>query len=344
MSGEQLADVRDARVVDRDLAVGHSRKIAAGLPRFSSTDPLNVDGPKLRSSDEAQPLDPAGHRDPRARLSRRARRCRVAGAAFGFAERVRIGEGHRSQLRVGDGAVIIGDAGGDRRPPQPGEASHSVMVRVATRTPTVSVRGRTARASPPSRGISSTANASTAPRTRRPPVDVLADARRCRSRGVGRDLRFGATGSGLVSETHLILPVPAAEPFVGAHRASFDPSARAGMPAHITVLGPFIERGALSSGDLSALGELFAATARSSSNSRASPGSSMPCTWSRSRENRSSSSRRPCGAAGRVNRPTAALTARSCPTSRSPWAPRTSTSPSCARAPPPAAGRRREPG
>ena len=53
------------------------------------------------------------------------------GAAFGFAERVRIGEGHRSQLRVGDGAVIIGDAGGDRRPPQPGEASHSVMVRVA---------------------------------------------------------------------------------------------------------------------------------------------------------------------------------------------------------------------
>ena len=42
------------------------------------------------------------------------------GAAFGFAERVRIGEGHRSQLRVGDGAVIIGDAGGDRRPPQPG--------------------------------------------------------------------------------------------------------------------------------------------------------------------------------------------------------------------------------
>jgi len=78
---------------------------------------------------------------------------------------------------------------------------------------------------------------------------------------VGRDLRFGATGSGLVSETHLILPVPAAEPFVGAHRASFDPSARAGMPAHITVLGPFIERGALSRDDLSALGELFAATA-----------------------------------------------------------------------------------
>ncbi len=52
------------------------------------------------------------------------------GAAFGFVERVRIGEDHRSQLRVGDGAVIIGDVRGDRRPPRPGEATHSVMVRV----------------------------------------------------------------------------------------------------------------------------------------------------------------------------------------------------------------------
>ena len=29
--------------------------------------------------------------------------------AFGFAERVRIGEDHRSQLSFGDGAVIVGD-------------------------------------------------------------------------------------------------------------------------------------------------------------------------------------------------------------------------------------------
>ena len=29
--------------------------------------------------------------------------------AFGFRERVQIGEDHRSQMRVGDGAVIIGD-------------------------------------------------------------------------------------------------------------------------------------------------------------------------------------------------------------------------------------------
>ena len=51
-------------------------------------------------------------------------------AAFGFAERLRIGEGHRSQLRVGDGDVILAEAHGDRRPPGPGEATHSVMVRV----------------------------------------------------------------------------------------------------------------------------------------------------------------------------------------------------------------------
>ncbi len=49
---------------------------------------------------------------------------------FGFVERVRIGENHRSQLRFGDGAVIVGDVRGERRPPRPGEVTHSVMVRV----------------------------------------------------------------------------------------------------------------------------------------------------------------------------------------------------------------------
>ena len=50
--------------------------------------------------------------------------------AFGFSERVRIGEDHRSQMRAGEGAVIIGDMRRDRRPPRPGESTHSVMVRV----------------------------------------------------------------------------------------------------------------------------------------------------------------------------------------------------------------------
>jgi uncharacterized glyoxalase superfamily protein PhnB len=50
--------------------------------------------------------------------------------AFGFAERVRIGEDHRAQLRVGDGAVIVADVRHDRHPPRTGEVTHYVMVRV----------------------------------------------------------------------------------------------------------------------------------------------------------------------------------------------------------------------
>jgi uncharacterized glyoxalase superfamily protein PhnB len=51
-------------------------------------------------------------------------------AAFGFAERVQIGEDHRSQLVAGEGAVIVADVRRDRRPPRPGEVTHSVLVRV----------------------------------------------------------------------------------------------------------------------------------------------------------------------------------------------------------------------
>ena len=52
------------------------------------------------------------------------------GDAFGFVERLRIGDNHRSQLAVGDGAVIVGDVRHDRRPPREGEVTHSVTVRV----------------------------------------------------------------------------------------------------------------------------------------------------------------------------------------------------------------------
>jgi uncharacterized glyoxalase superfamily protein PhnB len=50
--------------------------------------------------------------------------------AFGFVERLQIGENHRSQLTFGEGAVIVGDVRGERRPPRPGEETHSVVVRV----------------------------------------------------------------------------------------------------------------------------------------------------------------------------------------------------------------------
>jgi uncharacterized glyoxalase superfamily protein PhnB len=50
--------------------------------------------------------------------------------AFGFEERVQIGESHRSQMRFGDGAVIVADVRRDQKAPRPGEVTHLVMVRV----------------------------------------------------------------------------------------------------------------------------------------------------------------------------------------------------------------------
>jgi uncharacterized glyoxalase superfamily protein PhnB len=52
-------------------------------------------------------------------------------SAFGFVERLKIGEAHRSQLSVpGGGAVIARDVRSDRVPPRPGESTHSVVVRI----------------------------------------------------------------------------------------------------------------------------------------------------------------------------------------------------------------------
>ena len=51
--------------------------------------------------------------------------------AFGFVERVQIGDNHRSQMSVGEGgAVIIGDVRHDRVPPRAGEVTHQIKVRV----------------------------------------------------------------------------------------------------------------------------------------------------------------------------------------------------------------------
>lgn len=51
--------------------------------------------------------------------------------AFGFTERLRIGENHRSQMSFGDGALIVADATHGREAPRDGApVSQSVMVRV----------------------------------------------------------------------------------------------------------------------------------------------------------------------------------------------------------------------
>lgn len=53
-------------------------------------------------------------------------------SAFGFEERVRIGDGHRAQLRVGaDGAVVVADVRAEQVAPSGGMVTHLVKVRVA---------------------------------------------------------------------------------------------------------------------------------------------------------------------------------------------------------------------
>jgi uncharacterized glyoxalase superfamily protein PhnB len=52
-------------------------------------------------------------------------------SAFGFEERVRVGDAHRAQLRVGaDGAVIVADAHGDQIAPTANAVTHIMKVRV----------------------------------------------------------------------------------------------------------------------------------------------------------------------------------------------------------------------
>ena len=58
--------------------------------------------------------------------------------------------------------------------------------------------------------------------------------------------------------TALIIEVPEAEPVVGELRRSFDPTAIQGVPAHVTVLVPFIDGAAIQTSDLDRLRSLFA--------------------------------------------------------------------------------------
>ncbi|MGZ4338456.1 MAG: VOC family protein [Gaiellaceae bacterium] len=53
------------------------------------------------------------------------------GAALGFQERVRIGDGHRAQLRVGvDGSVVVADVRRDQVAPSGGVVTQLVKIRV----------------------------------------------------------------------------------------------------------------------------------------------------------------------------------------------------------------------
>ncbi len=51
--------------------------------------------------------------------------------AFGFGERVRIGEDHRAQLRVGeDGSIVVADVHGDHVAPRGGVVTQLIKLRV----------------------------------------------------------------------------------------------------------------------------------------------------------------------------------------------------------------------
>jgi len=70
------------------------------------------------------------------------------------------------------------------------------------------------------------------------------------------------SGAGPEWETALLVPVPAADPVVGQHRARLDPAARDGVPAHITVLYPFLPPTGIGEPLLVSLGALFSGAAR----------------------------------------------------------------------------------
>lgn len=57
------------------------------------------------------------------------------------------------------------------------------------------------------------------------------------------------------SESAVVVPVPEAEPVVGHFRSRLDPSAAWGVPAHVTVLYPFVPPERIDAGVLAELGE-----------------------------------------------------------------------------------------
>ncbi|WP_435174568.1 2'-5' RNA ligase family protein [Actinacidiphila sp. bgisy145] len=58
-------------------------------------------------------------------------------------------------------------------------------------------------------------------------------------------------------QSGLIVRVPEAEPLVGAWRDRLDPSARAGVPAHVTVLFPFLDASRIDEDVRAAIGEVL---------------------------------------------------------------------------------------
>lgn len=65
------------------------------------------------------------------------------------------------------------------------------------------------------------------------------------------------SGEFQAGQSGLIVRVPEAEPAVRAWRDRLDPSARAGVPAHVTVLFPFLDESRIDDGTCAAIGEVI---------------------------------------------------------------------------------------
>ncbi|MEU1534992.1 2'-5' RNA ligase family protein [Streptomyces fagopyri] len=65
------------------------------------------------------------------------------------------------------------------------------------------------------------------------------------------------SGAFQAGQSGLIVKVPEAEPAVRVWRDSLDPSARAGVPAHVTVLFPFLEESLIDDDVFAAVGEVI---------------------------------------------------------------------------------------
>ena len=65
------------------------------------------------------------------------------------------------------------------------------------------------------------------------------------------------SGEFQAGQSGLIVSIPEAEPGVRAWRDRLDPSARAGVPAHVTVLFPFLHESRIDDGTYAAIGEVI---------------------------------------------------------------------------------------
>ena|SRR5918996_1931582 len=81
---------------------------------------------------------------------------------------------------------------------------------------------------------------------------------RCRH---GTQPQVGVRQAGRVDPTlsAVVVPVPEAEPHVEALRAALDPSAALGVPAHVTIMFPFLPPARIDDDVLTALGGVLAA-------------------------------------------------------------------------------------